>query len=420
MSTVGLVPAIDRLAGRGDPGHAGAVAARAGRRAARRAGADQHAVEGRRGAGRGPPLLRDDRAPGLDRVRPDPGHQRPGLAGRPARHRAQPARPRLGARQPDPAEPDARARSGPRATPASSTSSSAGCARTASRPRSATRAGGTSTAPAASSPPRQCRKQTCRSSFPRATGLAKGYDVAQVDAFLDARPEWRGDARPRSGRSASTWSAAATTSRPSTRPWTGSRTRPGGASATPTRPGSGSRGFYDLVTGHARTLRARLDRPHGDRFPRAAALTAAYDVQAVDELCDQLAEYFDGQLAMAPDQVRTISFRGRRGSRGLRRGQRRPLPRPGRRDHDPGQLSGSLLPQRDRLPARLVGELARADLGVARRARRTLEPGVAAQAVQPHQRPSAARRRPASTCASSRPPDALARDGSWPTTSAWT
>jgi DivIVA domain-containing protein len=78
----------------------------------------------------------------------------------------------------------------------------------------------------------------------------------------------------------------------------------------------GSRGFYDLVTSHARVLRARLDRPHGDRFPRAAALTAAYDVQAVDELCDQLAEYFDGQLAMAPDQVRTISFRGRRGSRG--------------------------------------------------------------------------------------------------------
>jgi len=78
----------------------------------------------------------------------------------------------------------------------------------------------------------------------------------------------------------------------------------------------GSRGFYDLVTSHARVLRARLDRPHGDRFPRAAALTAAYDVQAVDELCDQLAEYFDGQLAMAPDQVRTISFRGRRGTRG--------------------------------------------------------------------------------------------------------
>ena len=50
-------------------------------------------------------LLRGDRPPGQHRVRPHPRHQRPRLAGRPAGHRAQPARPRLGARQPDPAQP---------------------------------------------------------------------------------------------------------------------------------------------------------------------------------------------------------------------------------------------------------------------------------------------------------------------------
>ena len=56
-------------------------------------------------------------APGLDRVRHDARHQRPGVAGRPARRRAQLLRRLgLGARQPDPAEPDARARSGPPAT----------------------------------------------------------------------------------------------------------------------------------------------------------------------------------------------------------------------------------------------------------------------------------------------------------------
>ena len=39
MSTVGLVPAVDKLGGRGHTRHAGALAARAGRRAAQRAGA---------------------------------------------------------------------------------------------------------------------------------------------------------------------------------------------------------------------------------------------------------------------------------------------------------------------------------------------------------------------------------------------
>jgi DivIVA domain-containing protein len=151
--------------------------------------------------------------------------------------------------------------------------------------------------------------------FARATGLAKGYDVEQVDAFFEralAGAVSAADIRAigfdlvRRGYDVKTVDETLDRIEDET----GRRER----DVDQTR--LGSRGFYDLVTGHARTLRARLDRPHGDRFPRAAALTAAYDVQSVDELCDQLAEYFDGKLAMAPDQVRTISFRGRRGSRG--------------------------------------------------------------------------------------------------------
>ena len=53
-------------------------------------------------------LRRDDQAPGLDRVRHDARHQRPGLAGRPARRRpAGLRRLGMGAREPDPAQPDA-------------------------------------------------------------------------------------------------------------------------------------------------------------------------------------------------------------------------------------------------------------------------------------------------------------------------
>ena len=81
------------------------VAARAGRRVARRTRADQHALEGRRGPRRRLGLRRADPAAHLDRVRAHPRHQRPGVAGRPPRpaHQGPP-----GARQPDPAQPHAR------------------------------------------------------------------------------------------------------------------------------------------------------------------------------------------------------------------------------------------------------------------------------------------------------------------------
>ena len=133
-------------------GHPGRVPARPGRRAARHAGAGQPALEGGRGAGRRLGLRRGHRPPDLHRVRPDQGHQRPGLAGRPAGLAAgRAARPR----QPDPAQPDARARSGPRRGPPRSASSSAAWRRTASRSRCGTPGAARSTAPAASWPPRR-------------------------------------------------------------------------------------------------------------------------------------------------------------------------------------------------------------------------------------------------------------------------
>ena len=88
---------LDRRAGAADaaahrgghPGDPGAVPARARRRAAQRAGADQHPLLGRRERRGGVGLRARDQAPGLDRVRHDARHQRPGLAGRPARRRPQ-------------------------------------------------------------------------------------------------------------------------------------------------------------------------------------------------------------------------------------------------------------------------------------------------------------------------------------------
>ena len=73
-----------------------------------------------------------------------------GLAGRPAGHRAQPARPRLGARQPDPAQPHPGLEVDGQRPARSSAPSSSGCGRTASPPPCGTPAAGRSTAPAAS------------------------------------------------------------------------------------------------------------------------------------------------------------------------------------------------------------------------------------------------------------------------------
>ncbi|GMA85583.1 hypothetical protein GCM10025868_08330 [Angustibacter aerolatus] len=63
-------------------------------------------------------------------------------------------------------------------------------------------------------------------------------------------------------------------------------------------------------------LRARLARPHGDRFARGSFLAHAYDVEQVDELCDLVAEYFDGSAPLTVDRLRSAVFRTRRGGRG--------------------------------------------------------------------------------------------------------
>lgn len=77
----------------------------------------------------------------------------------------------------------------------------------------------------------------------------------------------------------------------------------------------GERGYLDQVTGQAQVLRGRLTRQHGDRFSRAGAWRTGYDIGDVDDLCDQIADYFDGDRALSVDALREKVFRARRGSR---------------------------------------------------------------------------------------------------------
>ena len=78
----------------------------------------------------------------------------------------------------------------------------------------------------------------------------------------------------------------------------------------------GERRFVHEVTNEAQVLRSRLARPHGDRFARGSWGTRSYDVEQVDALCDEVADYLEGHTALTVDRLRSAVFRPRRGSRG--------------------------------------------------------------------------------------------------------
>lgn len=82
------------------------------------------------------------------------------------------------------------------------------------------------------------------------------------------------------------------------------------------RRGLGERAFVKELTSQAQVLRARLARPHGDRFARGSVWERSYDVEQVDMLCDDIAEYFDGATALSVENLRHAVFASRRGSRG--------------------------------------------------------------------------------------------------------
>ncbi len=107
ISTVGLVPAINKLADEDIPSPSRCPCTLPTTSSATSSSRELE-VEGGRGDRRRPQLLRQDRAACVDRVRAHQGHERPRVACRPARREAEQARQGVGARQPDPAQPDAR------------------------------------------------------------------------------------------------------------------------------------------------------------------------------------------------------------------------------------------------------------------------------------------------------------------------
>ncbi|WP_196837067.1 DivIVA domain-containing protein [Zhihengliuella flava] len=69
-------------------------------------------------------------------------------------------------------------------------------------------------------------------------------------------------------------------------------------------------------------LRGRLHRASGERFRRPSRNKAAsYNVEDVDQLCDQLLDYFEKDVPMSVDVVRRATFREARGQEGYEESQ---------------------------------------------------------------------------------------------------
>lgn len=162
-------------------------------------------------------------------------------------------------------------------------------------------------------------------TFPRASRLAKGYDVKQVEAFLArARSAYEDSGR---GPQMTSWHVRTV----------GFDLVRGGYEVEDVDAAldriedafarrekqrgeerAGAAGWATQLRTQEQSLRAQLARPDGQRFPRGAGLELTYDPDQVDDLCQAIEESFAMGRPLAPDTVRLAVFKSRRGSRGYR------------------------------------------------------------------------------------------------------
>jgi len=165
-------------------------------------------------------------------------------------------------------------------------------------------------------------------TFPRTHGSKRGYNVNQVEDFLeDARRAYSADpsipavvssqsirqmafAMEKGGYSPAHVDAAlerledAFASRERDRAFAQS---------------GGDASWYTEARSTAQVILDRLDRPATERFDRTNILTRGYATKEVDAFCDRLVEYFQKGKPMSVEEVRTVAFRGAR--RGYTEGQ---------------------------------------------------------------------------------------------------
>lgn len=75
----------------------------------------------------------------------------------------------------------------------------------------------------------------------------------------------------------------------------------------------GDAAWYTRARSTAQVILNRIDRKYGQRFTRVGSLSQGYHSRDVDEFTDRLADYFQRGAPMSPEEVRAVVFRSARG-----------------------------------------------------------------------------------------------------------
>lgn len=160
------------------------------------------------------------------------------------------------------------------------------------------------------------------STFPLARSGKPGYDVDEVDAFLDRAREAFStpaelDAALTSDEIRHTAFRLVRKDGYSARHVDAALERLEEAFATRERDQAiarqGSEAYYAGARATAQEILDRLARPNGKKFRRVSFLARGYHPADVDAFAARISQYFESGRALPVDSVRTIAFRSRYG-----------------------------------------------------------------------------------------------------------
>lgn len=155
------------------------------------------------------------------------------------------------------------------------------------------------------------------STFPRARKSKPGYNIDQVEDFLEearrAYTEDRGSLGVVTAESIRKTAFSLQKGGYSTTHVDAALERLEDAFAARERERAfaevGDAAWYANVRRNAQEILNRLARPKGERFKRTGIFTDGYDVKAVDAFADRLVDYFQNGKPMSVEQVRTVAFK---------------------------------------------------------------------------------------------------------------
>ena len=158
-------------------------------------------------------------------------------------------------------------------------------------------------------------------TFPKARRSAKGYDIAQVEDFLeDARRAYSaapGTPAVLSAQRIRSTAFALQKGGYATPAVDAALERLEDAFAARERESviaeAGERAWYQRVKSDAQELLDRAAGPAGAKFDRVSSFTLGYDRKGVDAFCARLVDYFQHGQALPIEAVRTVTFRSVRG-----------------------------------------------------------------------------------------------------------